>query len=189
MPWRLGYKHVCQFFAHDLFQDCTLWSFDWYMRLDSDSMLQSKIDYDSFEFLQKNDQVFGYRCLSEDNPDCVRGVGPGRNVCSAHRHDSRLRSALFTEPGPDSIAGTGTTRWNRKIYYNNLEILKLDFWKSKKYSDIFQGINRSRDLYRFQWGDAPIRTLALNAFSRSSQVHFPEDFTYHHGRTFYKRGR
>jgi lipopolysaccharide biosynthesis glycosyltransferase len=59
-PGSIGYKHMCRFFAGELFKNDIIKKYEWYWRLDSDSFIHSKIKYDIFNFFDTNNYVYGY---------------------------------------------------------------------------------------------------------------------------------
>ena len=46
--FRMGYRHMCRFYGGQIFNHPALAKYKWYMRLDSDSFILSKISRDPF---------------------------------------------------------------------------------------------------------------------------------------------
>ena len=47
-PAQRGYRHMCHFFANDIFRRPELAGYDYYMRLDDDSFILSPLTFDAF---------------------------------------------------------------------------------------------------------------------------------------------
>lgn len=110
---------------------------------------------------------------------------------------------LRTEPGdgslpdidPEAMEGE---KYNMCHFWSNFEIARLDFFRSKEYEDFFQMMDRSGGFWMervsfpthtplnshhtntFQWGDAPIHSLAAGALLSPSDIHYFRDFGYRH---------
>lgn len=93
-------------------------------------------------------------------------------------------------------------KYNMCHFWSNFEIAKLSWFRSKEYQDFFQMMDRSGgfwmervccvpliswqeflgkdDANHFQWGDAPIHSLAAGALLGPRDIHYFRDFGYRH---------
>jgi hypothetical protein len=70
----IGYRHMCRFFAVSVFEHPALRGYDWYWRLDTDSFILNRVDYDVFRFLQEHDFSYGYMTMDTDFPEVTKGL-------------------------------------------------------------------------------------------------------------------
>jgi mannosyltransferase len=110
---------------------------------------------------------------------------------------------LQTQPGhpnmedvdPEAMEGE---KYNMCHFWSNFEIARLDWFRSKEYEDFFQMMDRSggfwmervgkvihlidgrRNANIWQWGDAPIHSLAAGALLAPRDIHYFRDFGYRH---------
>jgi alpha 1,2-mannosyltransferase len=57
--FNMGYRHMCRFFSGEIFKHPAMQKYDNYLRLDTDSFIH-KMDFDLFEFIEKNNIYYGY---------------------------------------------------------------------------------------------------------------------------------
>ena len=74
-PFGLGHRHMCRFYSLDLFDILADLGVEWYFRMDDDSFIHSRIDYDLFEFMRRSGYEYGYRVDVQDGLDVTRGFG------------------------------------------------------------------------------------------------------------------
>lgn len=70
------------------------------------------------------------------------------------------------------------------LFYNNFEVALKDFFLSAPVLDWTRSIMESGGIYRYRWGDAPLRYLTIVIFARENQVihRHKQDFDYCHGK-------
>lgn len=49
----IGYRHMCRFFSGEIYKHPALEEYDYYMRLDRDSLFLSEVDFDCFALMRK----------------------------------------------------------------------------------------------------------------------------------------
>ncbi len=74
-PYGMGHRHMIRFYSIQLFDILQDMGFDWYFRMDDDSFIHSKIDYDLFEFMERQGHDYGYRVDVQDGVDVCHGFG------------------------------------------------------------------------------------------------------------------
>lgn len=70
--------------------------------------------------------------------------------------------------------------YNMCHFWSNFEIARMDFFRSKEYSDFFDSLERSGGFWAERWGDAPVHSLAAGLFLEPEQVHYFRDIGYRH---------
>jgi len=166
----IGYRHMCRFFSGLIFQHPALKDYDWYWRLDTDSFLLDKIDYDIFRFMQKHNYMYGYIAIQKDHPAVVKGLW---DITKKYIEDNNIQPTFLHKFTPDGV-------WDRSYYYTNFEISNLNFWRSDEFMNYFKYIDRSGGIYKYRWGDHVIHLLAVSMFIPENQVHRFSDIAYQH---------
>ena len=98
-------------------------------------------------------------------------------------------------PDVDPEAMEGET-YNMCHFWSNFEIARLDWFRSREYEEFFEMMDRSGGFWMervrsgydvihnlltsFQWGDAPIHSLAAGALLSPNDIHYFRDFGYRH---------
>ena len=153
----IGYRHMCRFFSGEMYFEKILFDYEYYLRLDTDSYILSKLEFDIFEFIKKKSGVYGYiePAVQYDNPKVIKGLWK-----------------LFNYP-PEIPEG--------KIYYTNFEIGKFSFFRDEKYMSFYKKIDNSGGIYIHRWGDTPIKYIGVNLFADQSKIVPIDGFIYQHG--------
>ncbi len=71
----IGHRHLIRFYAVQIFDILDKLGYDWFMRLDDDSFIHSRIGYDLFKFMEQNDYDYGYRVDIRESEGATRGFG------------------------------------------------------------------------------------------------------------------
>ena len=64
-------------------------------------------------------------------------------------------------------------------YYNNFEICDFDFFLRQDIVKMTDWMVDTLGIYRYRWGDAPLRYMTLSIFARTDQI-LMRDFEYRH---------
>ncbi len=70
-------------------------------------------------------------------------------------------SVNSSTPLDEAVDALKSAGYNLYVYYNNFELSRVDLWRTKEYTDYFLELDRSGGIFRYRWGDAPIRTISL----------------------------
>lgn len=65
-------------------------------------------------------------------------------------------------------------------FWSNFEIGNLNFFRSQKYLEYPDHLDKSGGFFYERWGDAPVHTNALVMMLDKSQIHFFGDIGYYH---------
>lgn len=166
----IGYRHMCRFFSGIIFHHPALKEYDYYWRLDADSFLLDKINYDVFQFMQERYLEYGYINIFKDEPGVVQGLW---ETTKKYIEDNNIKPKFLHKFTSNGV-------WDRSYYYTNFEISNLDFWRSDEFMNYFEYLDRSGGIYKYRWGDAPIHLLAVSIFIPEEHVHKFSDIPYQH---------
>lgn len=166
----IGFRHMCRFFSGLIFQHPALKDYDYLWRLDADSFILGKIDYDLFQFMQEYNYIYGYIHILKEHPDAVKGFW---DIVKKYIQENNIQPTFLNKFTIDGI-------WDRSYYYANFEISKLDFWRSEEFLKFFSYIDRSGGIYKYRWGDTIIHFLAISMFVPEHQTHKFSDVPYQH---------
>lgn len=163
----IGYRHMCRFYAGQIFNHPALLPYKFYMRLDSDSFILSKPKKDPFVHMEENGYQYAFMEKEElDAPWACEGLWD----CTKEFIDTNL----------DRISNPPTA-WNGELYNTNFEIADMSFFREKNYQDYFNHVDSTRNIYYKRWGDHCIRWLGMRLFMKPENILCIEDFCYQHG--------
>lgn len=159
MSFPRGYRHMCRFFSGEIFKHPVMKKYDNYLRLDTDSFIH-KIDFDLFDFIEKNNIYYGYieQAVQYDDPGVTEGLW---NLARTIKSDLDIEE--------------------NKMYYTNFEVCNLEWFNSEEYMNFYDKIDKSGGIMTGRWGDAPIRYLGVNMFMDKQNIHGFNDIVYQHG--------
>lgn len=163
----VNYRTMCRFQSHLVYLEPILDGLEYTWRLDDDSRLLSPINYDIFLFMEERKFVYGWTVVTQDEVLCVKNLW---EVVKLYVEIKLLNRTTFFYKWPYPL-----------IYMNNFEISSVRFFKSGNYTKYISYLDELGGIYRYRWGDAPIKTLALSLFVPLNQVHYFEDIQYNHG--------
>ncbi len=197
--WGLGHRHMCRFYALQLFDIVSEMGFDWVCRFDDDSILHSPIDYDIFGFMEQNDFEYGYRVDSQEPYRLTEGFS---DALHAYINENNISPTFFDEhlwkPGlidrlrnvayrvlstrfplmKNGLMEKGT--YNNWGYFNNFFISKLSFWKSEEVQHFLHHFDQMGASHIYRWNDLVMQSAAVQIFMSKVKVHKFQDWTYEH---------
>lgn len=165
--FRMGYRHMCRFYGGQIFLHPALKKYKWYMRLDSDSFVLSKVFRDPFTVMRENNYQYAYMESLQYDLDwaCVGLWEATKKFMDANK--SRVINSEFD--------------WKLELYNTNFEIVDMDFFRSQNYQDYFEYLNQTNNIFYRRWGDHCIRYLGIKMFMEPKAVWALTDFCYQHG--------
>ncbi len=160
----LGYKHMCKFYGMQIYD--ILSDYDYFWRLDDDSLIYNKINYDVFDLMESNNYVYGFiHGEQEYHQETVETL-------PAFTRDYIDRQGADIKCGMDAI--------DAYYYYSNFTITSVKFWHKPEVEAYLKAIDDYQGIYRHRWGDAVIQTLALKKFAEQEKTHHFQDISYAH---------
>lgn len=153
----IGCRHLGRFFSYDAYNHPVFKDYNYVWRLDADSFIMGKIDYDVFQYMEDNKIIFGYMVVLIE-PEVFR------------KNFLETVSAYFKKD----------IKWNGECYYGNFTISNLDFWRSKEYTDYYNYIDGMGGIYKYRWGEQMLHYIAVQMFLKENQIHKFDDIPYRH---------
>lgn len=134
---------------------------NWIMRLDTDTMLTMPLPDYPFAQLAQRGCVYGYAVATFDSAFVSEGLRAfAEDYAKAHGLTPSLP----------------LTQWGQPVgmYYNNFEILDLNFFRRTDVREWTQAVDQSFNIFRHRWGDAPLRYLTTALFAKRELIcHVP----------------
>lgn len=168
----MGYRHMCDFFSGRMYEDSIFDNYEYYLRLDTDSFILSKVPYDLFEWMKSNEFDYGtiQQAIQIDNPKVVEGLWDFTQKWVSSEYPAML----------DEV----TKIPNGTMFYTNFELGKLSFFnKESSYKKYYEAIKNSGGIYFHRWGDAPIKYLGVKLFT--NKIGYVSNFVYQHGAIYH----
>jgi hypothetical protein len=169
----MGYRYMCDFFSGSLYEQTLLKDYSYYLRLDTDSFIISKIKYDLFEWMEDKKCEYGFilPAVGRDHPKVVEGLW---NQTSKYISENNIKTQKSINNIPDG-----------QFYYTNFEIGKVSsFSEGSQYYKFYRFIRSTGNIFIKRWGDAPIKMLGVNLFINKKAIRPVHGFVYQHSMTY-----
>ena len=181
----LGYRQMCNFFAFHFADHDALVGYDYVLRFDGDAVLLEDVPLDLFSAMEVSNWTYAWRSMACESEDVVKGLEE-----TVARHFGLTSLCGHLEPALTSPACTNslnaTRGWSRTMYYNNFEVVRLAWLRSAEYRKLAAALAAAEGVWMERWGDAPIRTLAVQLLLPRAQVHRFVEVAYYHPSSEYK---
>lgn len=155
----MGYRHMCRFFAGDIYKHSFFDNVNYMLRLDCDSYFIDKVKIDLFKTMHDNNCLYGYVGIENDLDYVIEGLS---DFCKNYFNN------------PTACISP------RKMYQTHFEMVDFQWFRSKTYSEFFKAIDETGNIYIKRWGDAPIKYQAVQHLIPSTQI-YKFDIPYRHG--------
>jgi alpha 1,2-mannosyltransferase len=169
----MGYRHMCNFFAGSLYEQPILQNYEYYLRLDTDSFILSKLHYDIFEWIRAHKCEYGFieSAIHQDHPKVIEGLwDETRQWLLANN----IKTYTPFETLPEG-----------KMFYTNFELGKVSSYSpGSAYYEYYSFIKKTGGIFIHRWGDAPIKYLGVSLFIKPEAVQSVYGFIYQHGACF-----
>lgn len=169
----MGYRYMCDFFSGSLYEQELIKNYSYYLRLDTDSFILSKIKYDIFEWMELKKCEYGFilPAIDTDHPKVIEGLW---YITSNYIIDNNIKTEMPITSIPEG-----------KFYYTNFEIGKLSsFSEGSKYYEFYRFIRGTGNIFIKRWGDAPIKYLGVNLFIKKNAIRPVHGFIYQHSMVY-----
>jgi hypothetical protein len=185
-----AYHQMIRFWFHDIFFLPVMQNVEYYMRIDDDSKFKAKFKnvfnimeekkgknllYVHRRHLTLNSQLSLAVYMSnvqagEVGPHILPGIqhlGPTATKYVADAHVDIKNPKKWAEAFVSDAPQT---------YSTNFEVVKLDFFRSEEIKKWMDFILLEGGIYKYRWGDAPLRFATLAIFATDEQVLHRQDF-------------
>ncbi|MDD2921952.1 MAG: hypothetical protein PHQ36_06665 [Anaerolineales bacterium] len=160
----IGYKHMCRFYVMQIYEFVK--DFEYILRLDDDSFLESPIKYDIFKRMKERDFIYGFVHKEYDYHEQTVATLPAFTLEYIKNKNVKTKCPL--------------TAIDAEYYYSNFTLTQTAFWNTPEVQDYLRAVDESLGIYQFRWGDHVIQTLALKMFGEPEKIHYFQDFRYSH---------
>jgi len=172
----MGYRNMCRFFSTIYLNYLT--EYDYYWRLDTDSIVFEPMYFDPFEYMKKNNFLYGY-IGDTGGPDAEKG--------GLFTHDYIKRNNITPQSWFNKIFFNDNPTLPERQIYNNFEIVNLNFLRQEKVLNYLKAVDQTGFIYKYKLGDAPIRTFTLGMFCPNNQIARFKNISYIHEAHFVQR--
>lgn len=177
-----SYHRMCRWNSGKFFQNPELKDYDWYWRVEPNTQYYCDIDYDVFAYMEDNDKDYGFNINLYDSAESMPTLWPTTveffNEHPEYVHPNSARAWLIHQAQVSRNQKTGG--YSTCHFWSNFEIGRLDFFRSKEYTEYFDHLDRAGGFFYERWGDAPVHSIALALLTDKSRIHFFKDIGYNH---------
>lgn len=169
-PFPIGYRHMCRFFAGEIFKQKVLDNYEYFMRMDSDSFLLRPVQYNIFDLMKNQNKKYGYLegSFDYDHPNAAEGLW-----AKALEWYEQNKDLCFKKPFDDIP--------EYMIFNTNFEICNIEYFRNSKYMDFYNYVDSLGGIYTKRWGDHIIKMLGVGMLFDDKLRHSINDFGYKHG--------
>eukprot|EP01059_Diplonema_ambulator_P025330 TRINITY_DN42378_c0_g1_i1.p1 TRINITY_DN42378_c0_g1~~TRINITY_DN42378_c0_g1_i1.p1 ORF type:complete len:684 (+),score=37.06 TRINITY_DN42378_c0_g1_i1:33-2084(+) len=178
------YRKMIWFWHHQMFYIPGLAKYKYVMRLDTDSVIRSVPIVDPFKHLAYRKGVYGYVSFCYDPMTVTHGMwklfmANGTQALIPDQARKNHPHYALWHMTQKCAFDKNQCRMPHPMYYNNFEIVDMDFFRSEVVEE-FQRLAFT-GIFRYRWGDAPLRAATLVFFADPSAVIHLNTFNYEHG--------
>jgi mannosyltransferase len=172
-----GYQHMCAFWWKWVFEHPKVRELEYFMRLDTDSLIKSPVTVDLFQLMKTKGYYYGYRFIWHDPGFVVKGLWRfyREYMMKTLGHvPLTMKSQFPAEKDLDTATAP--------VYYTNFEIVYRPFFTDRKdVVDFIDDFFLSGNMHTRRWGDAPLRYFLVQSFLNVSKHvhHFCEVHYWH----------
>ena len=145
----ISYRHMCRFFSGFFFRHKLTLKYEYFLRIDTDSVFPCYIQEDPFQTMIQNNKKYGF--LLADNE--ARATIPNLwNIIKLWTTKNGLRINENNKPIKFISNDNGFSLMNTDcIFYNNFEIAKFSLFRNTDYIDFFEHLDKSGGFYYERW--------------------------------------
>lgn len=166
----IGYKNMCRFWAGEVFKDTIVQNYEYYMRLDCDSLITHPINYDPFKRIEQEQMIYGYM--------------RGGIWIDKPQYCQKLNTTIkeFEKNYEGHLVGTIDNVQEGTLYYTNFEVVKIDEFAKTDYMELYNYLDNNGGIYLYRWGDHIIRYAGVELFHGQNKAKCFTDIRYKHQR-------
>ncbi|CAD7957342.1 unnamed protein product [Amoebophrya sp. A120] len=166
----LGYRGMCRFRSGPIFLHPILRNMDYAFTLDTDGYFPAPVQHDPIERMHRENRVYMYSHISRDQAGQVQHFWEFTRLYLEHKQYNPKSTKLMRRI-TDALVMRDTYwhEWNRLLFMNDIELVKLSWFQSPVYQDYFQFLDSMGGFWLYRWGDHGIRTIAI-------ALHLGEEF-------------
>ena len=169
----VGYRHMIRWYGILIYKYLIDLGYEWYVRLDDDSLIHSEINYDMFKFMYDNNYEYGFRAYSNDHIMVSNNL---IELCDTYIKKNNITPTFLNR----FTREWKTKEYNILGYYNNFLVSKLSFWINDDVQKFLKEIDNSGYIYTKRWGDLIIQAVTIQIFMNRNKLYHFNDWCYEH---------
>jgi len=172
----IGYRNMMRWYGILIYKYLVDLGYEWYMRMDDDSLIHSRIEYDLFKFMYDNQYEYGFRSYCSDHISVSNGL---IEFCKEYCDRNDVKPVFLNRYGLNNEIST-TRKHNILGYYNNFLISKLSFWMRDDVQKFLHSYDNSGYQYTRRWNDLISQAVTIQIFMDRNKVYHFNDWCYEH---------
>ncbi|KAK6513998.1 hypothetical protein TWF506_008428 [Arthrobotrys conoides] len=178
-----SYHQMCRWNSGMFYKHPALLKYKWYWRVEPKVHFFCDIDYDVFRYMQDYNKTYGFVINIYDSPQSITSLWPSvEEFMAEHPEYIHPNNAMkwLTDAENRPEHNKDANGYSTCHFWSNFEIADMDFWRSKKYEDFFNHLDRAGGFFYERWGDAPVHSVALGLMEDKDKIHWFHDIGYQH---------
>ncbi len=170
-----SYHQMCRWNSGLFSQHPALAHIQYYWRVEPNVHFFCDVDYDVFRWMSDHNKTYGFNINIYDNPDSVTTLWPETlRFLKDHPGYEAAGNARQWLEAPGKRVGNNDTAngYSTCHFWSNFEIGDMGFWRSAKYREYFDHLDRAGGFFYERWGDAPVHSIALGLFEDKRKIHW-----------------
>lgn len=158
------------FYRHPALKDTR-----YYWRVEPKVHFFCDVDYDVFRYMHDNNKTYGWTITLYDDPHTIPTLWPETAKFIADHPDYIHENAaldFLTDDQRRPEHNRGAQGYSTCHFWSNFEVADMDFFRSQKYEDYFNHLDRAGGFFYERWGDAPVHTIGLGVLEDKSKIHW-----------------
>ena len=168
-----GYRIMCRFWSGLAWILPSMDKYDYYWRLDTDSIIAGPAKIDPFRWMVDHDCSYGYNRLKGENPHVLTELWPTYKKWLAETDSISAEEKETVRTHVEQFAlDPKTGAYNGPMYYNNFELGTFALKRHVVLQDMFRYFDTKppHGFLKFRWGDAPWHTLAVHTVLKGEHM-------------------
>ena len=171
-----GYHLMIRFWFKQVFSLPILADSRYYLRLDTDSFIQSPLEEDPFWTMYENGYTYAWRAIDVEKAFVTVGMA---------EFMTKYNASHVTNSVTNGLELPQREHWDYyepPMMYNNFEIVDLQRFRAKDMLDFVAAVDATNYILTRRWGDAPLRYFqAMMILDWKREVWNIKSFDYLHG--------
>ena len=145
------YRHMCRFYSGFFFRHEITLKYDYYMRLDTDSVFLCDLNSDPFVKLKNENLKYGFIIANNDGAFTVPTLWD--NIKKWVKNQSLNLNSATNKKGISFISKNNgeTLSDDLCVFYNNFEMGSFSLYRDKNYINFFDYLDKSGGFYYERW--------------------------------------
>ena len=174
---KLSYHQMCRWNSGMFYKHPALENYRYYWRVEPKVQFFCDVDYDVFRYMHDYNVTYGYVINLYDAPASIPNLWPvTQQFVASHpsyvAQNNMLGWLTDTRRQDHTEEAKGYSTCH---FWSNFEIGDMEFFRSQKYEDYFNYLDRNGGFFYERWGDAPVHSIALGLFEDAAKVHWYVD--------------